>query len=355
MVLATVTLCMGRAAVAAAPAAEELKRVEESDFGQLPSGAAIKAFTLTNARGMKVRVITYGAIIAGIQVPDKEGRLVNVVATADNAAAMQRFAMKGFTVGRYANRIGNNGRFMLEGTLITLAGAGRGPVLHSGSANFGEKVWEGKTLPAQERAGSVQMTCVSPDGDGGFPGKLTLTLTFTLTDDNEFKLQYEATTDKTTVLNVTNHAYFNLAGAQGWGNNTQGPIADHELWVDADRILAMQNQVPTGQMTAVAGTPFDFNKPTLIGSRNTTYDHAYVLKNEGKLATVARLRDPAGGREMEVKTDQPGLQVYTGRVTAIALETQHHPDSPNHPEFPTTVLKPGETFKTTTVYVFSAK
>jgi aldose 1-epimerase len=356
VVLAAVAFSAGCATFAQTPAAGggELKRVEESDFGSA-NGAAIKAFTLTNAKGLKARVITYGAVIAGIQAPDKDGKLINVVACPDNAAATPRFQQLGYTVGRYANRIGNGGKFKLEGQDIALPSRGGQPVLHSGQANFGTKVWEGKALPAKEHEGSAEMTYVSKDGDGGFPGTLTLKLTFSLNDDNEFKLAYEATTDKTTVVNVTNHAYFNLAGAQGFGNTTQGAIADEELWVDADKILAMANQVPTGQMTDVAGTPFDFNKATVIGSRNTMYDTPYVLKNGGKMATVARLRDPKSGREMEVRTDQPGLQVYTGGRTAIALETQHHPDSPNHPEFPTTVLKAGETFKTTTVYAFSAK
>jgi aldose 1-epimerase len=360
MVLAAAVLSMGQAAAPTAPATAPTavrgaERVWESDFGALPDGTKIKAFTLTNAKGMMARVITYGGVIAGIQAPDKEGKLINVVACPDTAAATPRFGQLAYTVGRYANRIGNGGKFTLEGKEITLAGAGRGPVLHSGNSNFGTKVWEGKALAAKEHEGSALMTYVSKDGDGGFPGTLTLKLTFSLNDDNEFKLEYEATTDKTTVINVTNHAYFNLAGAQGFGNTTQGAIADEELWVDADKILAAQAQVPTGQMTDVAGTAFDFNKATVIGSRNQMYDHSYVLKNGGKVATVARLRDPKSGREMEVKTDQPGLQVYTGGRTAIALETQHHPDSPNHPEFPTTTLKAGETFKTTTVYAFSAK
>jgi aldose 1-epimerase len=403
LILASMALCMGQATPPAAPTAAPagtFKRIEESDFGKLPDGTAIKAFTLTNAKGMKARVITYGAVIAGIQAPDKDGKLVNVVATPDDAAATPRFGQLAYTVGRYANRIGNGGKFTLDGTEITLPSAGRGfggpggpggmrggpggargpatgpggpggpggarggmggggggqPVLHSGAANFGTKVWEGKALEPKATEASAQLTYFSKDGDGGFPGNLTLKLTYTLNDNNEFTLAYEATTDKTTVINVTNHAYFNLAGAAGFGfTGTQGPIADEELWVDSDKILATQNLVPTGQFTDVVGTPFDFNKPTVIGSRNTTYDTPFVLKTNGKLATVARLRDPKSGREMEVRTDQPGLQVYTGGRTAIALESQHHPDSPNHPEFPTTTLKPGDTFKTTTIYAFSAK
>jgi aldose 1-epimerase len=359
LVLAALAVSMGQAVPpATAPAtgaAGELKRVAESDFGKLADGTAIKCFTLANAKGMKARVVTLGAVIAGIQAPDKAGKLTNVVACADSAAAMQSFNLRAQTIGRVANRIGNGGKFTLEGKEYTVPGGGRGPVLHSGNANFGTKVWEGQALPAKEHEGAAQMTYVSPDGDGGFPGKLTLKVTFTLNDDNEFKLEYEATSDKTTVINVTNHAYFNLSGAQGWGNTAQGQIAEEELWVDADQILATQNLLPTGPMTEVKGTAYDFNKAAAIGARNTTYDTPYVLKNGGKVATVARLRDAASGREMEVRTDQPGLQVYTGQRTAIALETQHHPDSPNHPEFPTTTLKAGETFRTTTVYAFAGK
>ena len=354
--ISAVAMGLGFSAFAQAPT--DFKRVEESDFGKLSDGTAIKAFTFTNAKGMKARVITYGAIIAGIQAPDKDGKLVNVVATADDAASMQRYGMKAYTVGRFANRIAG-GKFPLEGAEITLPAAGRGgAVLHSGNANFGEKVWEGVALPPTAHEGAALMTYVSKDGDGGFPGTLTLKLTFSLNDDNEFKLAYEATTDKTTVINVTNHAYFNLSGAQGWGGTAMAQVTDHELWLDADQYLELANQVPTGKVLDVKETGFDFNKTTVIGSRAAqvrSYDHAFVLKNNGKMALVARLRDPKTGREMEVKTDQPGIQVFTGQRTAIALETQHHPDSPNHPNFPTTTLKPGEAFKTTTIYSFSAK
>jgi len=184
-------------------------------------------------------------------------------------------------------------------------------------------------------------------------------VTFSLNDDNEFRIEYEATTDKTTLVNLTNHAYFNLNGAAGWGNATAAPIADEELWLDADKYLVVgAGLIPTGEIAPVAGTGLDFKKPVALGARAAqvkSYDHAFVLNNGGKLALVGRLRDPKSGREMEIRTDQPGIQVYTGQPTAVALETQHHPDSIHHDNFPTTVLKPGETFKSTTIYAFSAK
>ena len=277
--------------------------------------------------------------------------------------------MQAQTIGRVANRIAG-GKFTVDGKEYTV---GTGNVLHSGNTNFGTHVWDAKALEPTAHEGAVQLTMVSKDGDGGFPGNLTLKVTYSLNDDNEFKLAYEATTDKATPVNVTNHAYFNLAGAPGWGNAAPArggpaaaggppPAADLELWVDADKYLvADAGLIPTGEMKAVAGTALDFTKPTVIGSRMAqlaparSYDHAFVLNSGGKMATVARLRDPKSGRVMEVKTDQPGLQVYTGQAAGVALETQHHPDSLHHENFPPIIVKPGETFKTTTIYAFSAK
>jgi len=306
-------------------------------------------------------VMTLGAVIVGIKAPDKAGNAVNVVACGEAWAQAQRFGMQAQTVGPVVNRIAG-AKFTLDGKEYTTQANNGGNTLHSGNANIGNKVWEGKVLAPKEHEGAAQLTYVSKDGDGGFPGAMTVKVTFALTDDNEFRIDYQATTDKTTIVNLTNHAYFNLAGAAGWGNATGAPIADQELWVDADKYLVTgAGLIPTGEIAPVAGTALDFTKPTVLGARTAqlaparNYDHAYVLNNGGKLALVARLRDPKSGREMEVRTDQPGLQVYTGQPTGVALETQHHPDSIHHENFPTTILKPGETFKTTTIFTFSAK
>jgi aldose 1-epimerase len=270
--------------------------------------------------------------------------------------------MQAQTIGRVANRIGG-AKFTLDGQEYTTQANNGVNTLHSGDASFGNRLWEGKALTPREHEGSAQLTFVSKDGDGGFPGTLTLKVTYTLTDDNEFRLDYEAITDKTTIINVTNHAYFNLSGAPGWGNATADPIADHEVWIDADKyLLTGAGLLPTGQFAPVAGTALDFTKPTAIGVRAAqlaparNFDHGYLLNSGGgKMALVARLRDPKSGREMEVRTDQPGLQLYTGQRTGVALETQHHPDSIHHDNFPNTILKPGDTFMTTTIYAFSAK
>jgi aldose 1-epimerase len=355
LVSLALALCMGQAAP---PASAPLKRVEETTYGTMADGSVIKLYTFANAKGMQARVMTLGAQIVGIKVPDKAGVATNVVFCGEAWAQAQRFGMAAQTVGPVVNRIAG-AKFTLEGKDYTLQANNGGNTLHSGGANFGGKVWQGKALPPTDHAGSAQLTYTSKDGDGGFPGAMTATVTFTVNDDNEFRIEYQATSDKTTIVNLTNHAYFNLNGAAGWGNSTASPIATEELWIDADQVLVCgAGLIPTGAFAPVAGTALDFTKPIALGARaaqQASYDHAYVLKNGGKLALVGRLRDPKSGREMEVRTDQPGIQVYTGQPTAVALETQHHPDSIHHDNFPTTILKPGETFKTTTVYAFSAK
>jgi aldose 1-epimerase len=356
MAIVTLFLATFAHAQTAAPAA--MKRVEESNFGTMSDSGIVKLYTLTNAKGMQARVLSFGGLITGIKAPDKSGAFTNVVAGPDAWEQTQRFGMAAQTIGRVANRIAG-AKFTLEGKEYTLQANNGGNTLHGGNSNFGTKLWEGKVLPDKPNEGSVQLTYVSKDGDGGMPGTLTLKVIYTLTDEDEFRLDYEATTDKTTVVNFTNHAYFNLSGATGWGNATATPVADHELWVDAEKYVVMnQTLIPTGEIVPVAGTAWDFTKPAAIGSRapQRGYDHAFVLNSGGgELALVARLRGPKSGREMEGRTDQPGIQGYTGQRTRVALETQHHPDSIHHDIFPTTILKAGETFKTTTVYAFSAK
>jgi aldose 1-epimerase len=344
------------------PATAPLNRVEESVFGTMSDGAVIKMYTLANARGMQARVITLGGIIAGIKAPDHDGNLTNVVACADTLAETPRYAMSAQTIGRVANRIAG-AKFTLDGQQYTTQ-ANNGPnTLHCGDANFGTHVWQGEALAPKEHEGSARLTFISKDGDGGLPGTLTLRVTYTLTDDNEFQITYEATTDKATIINVTNHAYFNLNGAPGWGNTTASPGTNQEVWIDADRYLPTDRSlVPTGEFAPVAGTALDFTKLTVVGSRiaqlapQRNYDHPFVLNSGGgKIALAARLRDPRSGREMEIRTDQPGLQLYTGQRLGVALETQHHPDSIHHDNFPSTILKPGETFRTTTLLTFLAK
>ncbi len=366
--IAGLTLCFAScctaqiAPPATMPATATLKRVEESVFGTMSDGTAVKMFTLTNAKGMQARILTLGGIIAGIKAPDRDGNFTNVVACADTLAQTPRYALQAQTIGRVANRIAG-AKFALDGAQYTTQANNGANTLHCGDANFGMRVWEGQAVPAKDHEGAALLTFVSKDGDGGLPGTLTLKVTYTLTDDNEFRIAYEATTDKTTIINVTNHAYFNLNGAPGWGNTTANPAANQEVWIDADPyLLADRGLVPTGEFAPVAGTALDFTRMTVIGSRvaqlapQRNYDHALVLNSGGgKLALAARLRDPNSGREMEVRTDQPGLQLYTGQRLGVALETQHHPDSIHHDNFPSTVLKPGETFRTTTVLTFLAK
>lgn len=344
-------------------APSSVQRITETPFGDMPDGAPVKLFTLTNSHGMQVRICTYGGTIAGVKVPDRDGHIGNVEACADTLQQTLRFTMQAQTIGRVANRIAG-GTFTLDGKEYTTQ-VNNGPnTLHSGNANFGTKNWQGRALPPKEHEASAELTYVSKDGDGGFPGTLTLKVTYTLTDDNALRLDYQATSDKATPVNVTNHAYWNLAGAPGWGNALQvTPAGDQELWIDADKYLLTDNNlVPTGVMAPVGGTPLDFTKAMVINARvgqlapMRNYDHAFVLNSGGgKPALVARLRDPKSGREMEVRTDQPGLQLYTGQRFGVALETQHHPDSVHHDNFPSIILRPGETFKTTTIYTFSAK
>jgi aldose 1-epimerase len=360
---AMAAVCMGQGAPA--PAAAELKRVQEAEFGAMADGSAVKIYTLTNSKGMSARIVTYGGTIAGIKAPDKTGALTNVVATADTWQQSQRYNLQAQTIGRVANRIAG-AKFTLDGKEYATQANNGAHTLHSGAANFGTRNWGGKVLDAAANEGAVQLTLVSKDGDGGFPGTLTLKVTYSLNDSNEFTLAYEATADKATPVNVTNHAYFNLAGAPGWGNagGAAAPAStDQELWIDADKyLIADATLIPTGAIAPVKETPLDFTRAAIIGSRMAalapmrSYDHAFVLNSGGgKMATVARLRDPKSGREMEVRTDQPGLQIYSGQRAGIAVETQHHPDSVHHDNFPSIVLKPGDVMRSRTTYAFSAK
>ncbi len=338
---------------------QTLKRLEEREFGKLPDGTVIKQFTLRNVKGMVVKVMTYGAIITEVQAPDRNGALANVVLGAET---LDRY-LKGFpgsaaVIGRFANRIAQ-ARFTLDGVEYKLA-ANSGPHhIHGGRKGFAQVVWEAKSLPIGEHEAAVRMTYLSRDGEENYPGNLTAAVTYTLTDDNELRLDYEATTDQPTPINLTNHAYFNLAGS--------GDVLGHELWLNADRYTPADDQlIPTGEIAPVAGTPLDFTKPTLVGARieqlkpkPNGYDHNYVINGGGSsLALTARVREPKSGRVMEVRTTQPGVQLYTGnhlKHGGLCLETQHYPDSVNRPNFPSAILRPGQKFQSRTAFVFSVR
>ena len=348
-----------------------MTRLEEKDFGTMPDGTTVKLFTLRNANGMVAKVTTYGAILTELHVPDRHSKLTNVLLGSDSFETyLKGFPASAAVIGRFANRIAK-ARFTLDGVEYKLA-ANNGPNhIHGGAKNFAKVVWQAKPLPPRPHEAAVQLTNFSKDGEEGYPGNLTVTVTYTLTDDNELRIDYEAGTDKATVVNLTNHAYFNLAGF--------GDALSHELWLAAARYTPADDQlIPTGAIASVRGTPLDFTTPTPIGARieqlkpkPNGYDHNYVLNNGGKSPELfARVRDPKSGRVMEVSTTQPGVQLYSGnhlrevvgvggavfdKHGGFCLETQHYPDSPNKPQFPSTVLRPGQVFRSATVFKFSAK
>jgi aldose 1-epimerase len=336
-----------------------VKRLEENEFGKTPEGAVVKLFTLRNAKGMSAKVMTYGAIITEIKVPDRQGAMTNVVLGADDFDQYRKgFPASAAVIGRFANRIAK-ARFTLDGVEYKLA-ANNGPNhLHGGRKGFAQVVWQSKVLPAGEREAAVQFTYLSKDGEEGYPGNLTVKVTYTLTDDNELRIDYEAATDKATPVNLTNHAYFNLAGS--------GDVLDQELWLAADRYTPADDElIPTGEIASVKGTPLDFTAPTRIGARIDQlkpkpggYDHNFVLNSDGKSPVLAaRASEPKSGRVMEVRTTEPGVQLYTGNHLnhgGFCLETQHYPDSVNRLSFPSAILRPGQTFKSSTSFAFSTK
>ena len=331
-------------------------------------------YTLTNSHGMEVRCMNYGAIIVSIRVPDRKGQLGDVVLGHETAEGyIPNPPFLGAVVGRYANRIAN-GKFMLDGKTYSLPQNDGPNTLHGGLKGFDKVTWEGEPLKGKN---AVAFTYLSKDGEEGFPGNLKVKVTYTLSDSNELAIDYEATTDKATLINLSQHSYFNLAGE---GN---GDILNHEVMINADRFTPVdKNLIPTGELRPVRGTPFDFTTPTKAGARiddnyeqltlGHGYDHNWVLNRKGEgLTLAARVYESTSGRVLEVLTDQPGVQFYTGnfldgsvtgkqghvykRRFGLCLETQHYPDSPNHPDFPSTILKPGETFRSKTVFKFSAK
>jgi aldose 1-epimerase len=331
-----------------------MKRVDEREYGKMPDGTVVKEFTLRDAHGMVAKVISYGATLTELQAPDKNGMTTNVVLGAKSLEEYTKsFNAAAATIGRFGNRIAK-ARFTLDGVEYKLA-ANNGPNhLHGGPTGFAKRVWAGKALDSGD---AVQFTYFSKDGEEGYPGNLTVKVTYTLTDKNELRLDYEATTDKATPVNFTNHAYFNLAG--------HGDILDHELWLGADHYTPVDDGlIPTGEIAPVKGTPLDFTAAKRVGDRIDAfkpklagYDQNYVVTGGGKsLALAARLTDPKSGRVMEMRTTEPGFQLYAGnhvKHKGLCLESQHFPDSPNKPNFPSCILRPGETFKSTTIYAFS--
>ena len=345
-------------------------------FDKTPDGRDVDIYTLKSKGGAEARVISYGGIVVSLKVPDREGRLADVVLGFDDLDGYRGAGSTylGALIGRYGNRIAR-GRFTLDGVEYRLA-TNNGPNhLHGGVVGFDKVLWAVRPLKA--RGGSaLELTYVSRDGEEGYPGNLSVRVVYTLTDANELRIDYDATTDKDTVVNLTNHSYFNLAG-EGSGN-----ILGHLLTLDSDRFLPTDpTSIPTGELRPVAGTPFDFTKPTAIGARIETddeqlkwakgYDHTYVVRGRmGTLRRAARVEEPKTGRVMDVWTTEPGVQLYTGNYlnglagkgghtydfrTGFCLETQHYPDSPNKPDFPSTVLRKGGRYRTTTVYKFSAR
>lgn len=333
-----------------------LQRLEETEFGKLPDGKVVKLFTLRNAKDMSAKVIAYGAILAELRVPDRNGTAVSVVlGTGKLEEYLKGFRAPAAIIGRVANRTAK-ARFTLDGVEYRLPANNGANHLHG---VFDKVLWQAKGLPPGKHEAAVQLTYLSPDGEEGYPGNVTVKVTYTLTDDNELRIDYEAAADKATPVNLTSHAYFNLAG--------QGDVLAHELWLAAARYTPTDDElIPTGQLASVKGTPLDFTTPTRIGARIEQlkpkpggYDHNFVVDGGGKsLVLAARVSEPVSGRVMEVRTTQPGIQLYSGNHLnhgAVCLETQHYPDSVNQPGFPTTILRPGQTFKSTTVFKFSLK
>ncbi len=330
-----------------------VQRVEERDFGKTPEGVPVKLFTLRNATGMEAKVMTYGAALVELRTPDRRGALGNVVlGTNDFNAYLAGFRAAGAIMGRVANRIGG-ARFVLDGVEYKLAANNGSNKLHG---VFNKRVWEARALPAGELAAGVRLTYLSKDGEDGFPGTLLVSVIYTLTDANELRLDYEATTDKATPVNLTSHVYFNLAG--------RGDVLDHEVWLAADSYTPTDDGlIPTGQIASVKGTPLDFTRKTRVGERISQlkpkpggYDHNYVLGGDGKsLKLAARVSEPTSGRIMEVRTTEPGVQFFTAnhlQHVGLCFETQHYPDSVNHTNFPSTILRPGQAFRSTTVFSF---
>jgi len=329
--------------------------VSSQPFGVLPDGRAVEAYTLTNEHGMRVVILTYGGIVQSIEVPDRHGEPAYVTlgfATLDEYVTREPHMYRGAIVGRFANRIAH-GEFALDGRTITLATNRGKHHLHGGSTGFDRRVWTTRPVPQ-----GVVLTYTSTDGEEGYPGTLDLEVTYTLTVENALRIDYRASTDKTTVVNLTNHAYFNLAGAGS------GSVGGHVVEINASRFTPVdEDLIPTGEVAKVDGTPLDLRTPTALASRMDDahpelriaggFDHNLVLDRTGPgLEPAARVTEPGSGRVLSAHTTEPGVQFFVPG-DGLTLETQHFPDSPNNPQFPSTVLRPTQTYTSTTIYAFA--
>jgi len=353
--------------------------IEVKQFGTMPDGQQVQLYTLRNSKGLKAEIMTYGGIVVSLEVPDRDGKMGDIVLGYDNLDGyIKNNPYFGCIVGRYGNRIAK-GKFSLDGKQYSLATnnepGGIACHLHGGIKGFDKVVWKAEPVE-QKGAVGVKLSYLSKDGEEGYPGNLNCTVTYLLTNNNELKIEYFATTDKPTVVNLTNHSYFNLTGCER-------DILDHQLMLNADRFTPVDaGLIPTGELRSVKDTVMDFAQPTAIGARINSdyeqikfgggYDHNGVLNKQGdEMTLAAEVYESTTGRVVEVHTTEPGIQFYSGNFLdgtitgkggkvykyryGFCLETQHYPDSPNHPNFPSTVLRPGEKYETTTIYRFSTK
>jgi len=354
----------------------KMNKIEKIAFGTLPDGRGVDQYTLKNAKGMEVKIMNYGGIITHLTAPDKDGKYEDVVLGFDSLGGyFTPPPYFGAIIGRFGNRIAK-GKFTLEGKTYQLATNNNNlNHLHGGVVGYDKVLWSAEPIEGAEPA--LKLTYLSKDGEEGYPGNLNITVIYTLTNDNALKIDYAATTDKTTIINLTNHSYFNLSAAKN-------DVLDHEVTLNADKFLPVdKGLIPTGELRTVAGTVFDFTNPTVIGKgiNDETdeqiklgggYDHAWILikKEVNELSLAATVLEKTSGRKMEVMTTEPAIQFYTGNFLAgsltgkggvkytkrfaLCLESEHYPDSPNQAAFPSTVLKPNEKYSTTTIYKFSA-
>lgn len=351
--------------------------VSQEPWGTTPEGAPVTLYTLRNANGLEARVMDFGGVLVSLKAPDRHGEFADIVLghdTLEPYTSHDTSPYFGALIGRCANRIAN-GRFRLDGTMYQLA-LNNGPnALHGGLRGFDQVLWQSEPYGAADGAG-VRLSYRSADGEEGYPGDLTVQVTYVLTHADELRVDYHATTDRPTLVNLTNHTYWNLSG------NARDDILGHELRLEADFITPIDaTLIPTGALLSVAGTPFDFREAHPVGARLNEddgqllyaggYDHNFVLRGGADLKLAARLHDPTSGRALEVRTTQPGLQFYSGNFLdgsivgkggrpygqrwGLCLETQHFPDAPNHPDFPSVVLRPGEAFTSRTVYAFTTR
>jgi aldose 1-epimerase len=338
-------------------------------FGKTADGTAVDLYTLTNVNGLVAKITNYGGIITSLKVPDRNGKLADIVLGYESLDKyLESTPYFGSIVGRYANRIAG-GKFTLDGVEYTLATNDGSNSLHGGDKGFDKVVWTAEEFENKNSV-NLKLTYTSKDMEEGYSGNLACTVIYSLTNDNELSIEYKTTTDKPTVVNLTNHSYFNLAGHDG------GDILDHELTIAADNFTPVDDTlIPTGKIDPVKGTPLDFTKPAVIGERielvDGGYDHNFVLNaSDSSLVLAGRVYEPASGRAMEVFTTEPGMQFYSGNFldgshkgkgtvynkhSGLCLETQHFPDSPNQPQFPSTLLRPDEQYTQLTVHKFSAK